>query len=197
MLPLVTMPTTPPGESPRFEFSLFVPALSYNGGWPKCYSKGHLEPKYYGKRVRYVDSDEVYAWVNHIVSHATARRLQLQRTGYNPFPYREAVQVRAIFVFNRPHTQPEGPPTIHASNYAIGDTDGLQKALGDAIVAGTKNAKFPKAGIIEDDRLIVRWLDPQKAFADQIDWEDRKPAAGVWFRIEPYDDEPIKISNFV
>ncbi|HKN46116.1 MAG TPA: hypothetical protein VJW23_19560, partial [Propionibacteriaceae bacterium] len=71
------------------------------------------------------------------------------------------------------------------------------KALGDAIVVSKRNAKYPKAGIIADDRLIVRWLDPQKAFADQIDWEDQKPAAGVWFKVEPYDDGPIKISRYL
>jgi len=193
VLPLVKMPTTPPGESPRFEFSLFVPGLPDERGWPKCYSKGHLGPNHRGK---WADKGPVYDWVNRIAGAAAQKRTQLQLAGH-PFPYRQAVQVAAIFVFDRPHTQPTGPPIVHTSDFGVGDTDGLQKALGDAIVAGTKNAKFPKAGIIEDDRLIVRWLDPQKAFADQIDWEDRKPAAGVWFRIEPYDDEPIKISNFV
>jgi hypothetical protein len=123
--------------------------------------------------------------------------MQLQRSGYDPFPYRKAVRARAIFVFDRPRTQPTGPPTIHAGIYAAGDTDGLQKALGDALIHESKNAKYPKAGIIEDDRLIVKWLDPQKAFVDQIDWEDQKPAAGVWFRVEEYVDEPIKISRYL
>jgi len=187
------MPPEPTQKIP-FRFSLFVPALSYNGGWPKCYSKGHLGPNHRGK---YADTKEVYAWVNHIVSHATAKRMQLQSTGYRPFPYRRSVQAAAIFVFNRPHTQPEGPPKIHGSDYAVGDVDGLQKAVGDALVAGTKNAKYPKAGIIEDDRLIARWLGAEKAFVDQIDWEDQKPGAGVWFFLEEYDDAPIKISRYV
>ena len=159
VLPLVTMPTTPLGESPRFEFSLFVPALSWEGGWPRCYSKGHLEPSYKGGRVRYVDPDPVYAWVNRIVSIAVAKRTALELKGYHLFPYRKAVQVAAIFVHDRPHTQQHGPPIVCKSDYAVGDVDGLQKAVGDALVAESKNAKYPKAGIIQDDRLIVRWLE--------------------------------------
>jgi hypothetical protein len=186
------MPPEPTQKIP-FRFSLFVPALSYNGGWAKCYSKGHLGPN---RRGKYADTDEVYAWVNRITSYAMAKRAKLQLAG-TQFPHRGPVQCAALFVFNRPHTQREGPPIIHASDYAVGDVDGLQKALGDAIIHESKNARYPKAGIIQDDRLIVRWLDPQKAFIDQVDWQDQKPGAGVWFRVEEYDDEPINIGRYV
>jgi hypothetical protein len=193
VLPLVTMPTTPRGVSPRFEFSLFVPGLPDSRGWPKCYSKGHLGPNHRGT---WADKDPVYAWVNRIAAAAAQKRTQLQLAGYHLFPYPRAVQVSAVFTHHRPHTQPYGPPIVLQSDYGVGDTDGLQKALGDALVVAPARSNYPKAGIIKDDRLIARW-HAEKAFVDQIDWEDQKPAAGVWFRVEAYDDTPIKISNFV
>lgn len=53
----------------------------------------------------------------------------------------------------------------------IGDTDKLQRNLGDAL---------EQSGLIANDRNIVRWIDPRK------EWVPRVPEGatpGVWFQV--------------
>jgi hypothetical protein len=186
--------------NPTFTFSLFVPGLKWLNRRPKPYGKGSLDRNggRYKKPGTLGDKPEVYAWVNHIVAHAITERDRIRRSGYDPFPYDKPVQVAALFIYERPHTQPKGPPITAQGSEAEHDTDKLQRALGDALGVAKPQSQWPKAGIITDDKLIVPWLDPQKAFIDQIDWEGATPSSGVQFRVEPYDDsQPIKISKYM
>lgn len=81
--------------------------------------------------------------------------------GYEPAPYPGPVAVRAVFYF----AQRIGADGLvwpsHDTPWPmaddIGDTDKLQRNLGDAL---------EQSGLIANDRNIVRWLDPEKQWAD-------------------------------
>jgi len=190
----------------RFEFSLFVPGirlLTKRGfSAPKPLGKGSLEPQKRAngsyKQTRngtlvWGDKPEVYDWVNKIAACALQRRSQLIASGYDPFPYRGAVKVSTLFVYERPTSQRRGHPIAKTVQH---DLDKLQRALGDAITP-TRDPKFPMGDIIEDDKLITTWGNPRKRFIDQIRWRKVTPAAGVFFKIEEDPDDPIDIREYL
>ena len=80
-------------------------------------------------------------------------------------PYDSAVHVRAVFYLAKNHVIKAGKRTdafwpSHETSFPtaldLGDTDKLQRNVGDAL----QDAK-----LIADDSLIVKWLDPQKLWA--------------------------------
>jgi Holliday junction resolvase RusA-like endonuclease len=94
-------------------------------------------------------------------------------TGFDPAPYPGPVQVYAAFYFERRQSVNGGPLPTHATDWPmaddIGDTDKLQRNLGDAL---------EQSGLIANDRNIIRWRNPIKLWADGID-----ECAGVSVRV--------------
>jgi hypothetical protein len=202
-----------------FRFSLFVPGLQIlvkdratgtaKMSAPKPIGKGSLDRggHKYKKPGTLGDKQETYDWINKIVGLAKVERNKIinecrQAKLEDPFPYRKAVQCSALFVYERPASQPEGSPVVGQGVNGITDTDKLQRAIGDAIgyPAPISNwGKYPRAEIIADDRLIVDWVWAGRRYLDQIEWDAAVPrGAGVYFLLEPCDDsKPIKISRFV
>lgn len=140
-------------------------------------AKGSPQPKTIrqgGRPITFmVDRPEVMAWVAKVAGIATRDRMQRQARGDLSFPYAAPIEIQCLFVFLRPHTQPTGPPIIHAGKYAVGDLDKLVRAIGDALTFGTVNvrngkerSKTAKAGVIVDDSLITK-STARKAFSDE------------------------------
>lgn len=109
---------------------------------------------------------------NHMHAGETAqtRRLHEQRcSGFRlpaGLPHVGAVAVHAVWLVDKlpRRTDDAGAFPMVMSH---GDLDKLQRSLGDAL---------QMAGIIKDDRMVTRWVDPRKRF-----WERVHPnVAGRW-----------------
>lgn len=207
------------GTRVRFEFSLFVPGIrvpiyrkgadgkshAVGLGSPKPFGKGSIEPQK-GKNGNVMkrasgarvigDKKEAYEWVNKIAAHTLQKRNRLIAAGYDPFPYRGPVKVKALFVYERPHTMPMGDPIMETGAYAQSDLDKLQRALGDALTP-TRDLRWPMGDVLAGDNYITWWSDVRKKFTDQIDWHGVTPAAGVYFRLEEDHEAPIDIREYL
>jgi Holliday junction resolvase RusA-like endonuclease len=90
-------------------------------------------------------------------------------------PYAGPVAVEAVFYFARTIGASGEVWPSHDTPYPvsddIGDTDKLQRNLGDAL---------EQSGLIANDRNIVKWINPRK------EWVPRVPVGaspGVWFEV--------------
>jgi hypothetical protein len=102
---------------------------------------------------------------------------------FDPAPYAGAVSVGAVFYFVKtigvngevwPSHDTEWPMADD-----IGDTDKLQRNLGDAL---------EQSGLIANDRNIVKWCDPQKRWRSDDEFFARDGVElvgpGVWFQVD-------------
>lgn len=149
-----------------WQFSIHIP------GWPRA--KGSQETRYYRKNGRtvaqLVEKDIVLRWVATASAYAMQERMKRQAHGDRTFPYEGPVKLTCTFVYERPATQPTGPPITKSGVYAVGDLDKLLRAVGDALAQGTftlNREKIAKAGVLYDDCLITQ-IVARKAFCDEV-----------------------------
>jgi Holliday junction resolvase RusA-like endonuclease len=159
-----------PKRDPAWRFDCHVPGHPMPKGSPQPMTIRRKDGRTF---TIMKDRREVMAWVAKIAAVATRDRMR--RLDRQSFPYEAPVALECIFVFNRPPTQPHGPPVVHSGKYAVGDLDKLIRALGDALTPGLVDLKFgreqtPKASVIKDDSQITKIL-AQKAFSDEVNLE--------------------------
>ena len=184
-------------RDPDWSFTCHVPGHAMPKGSPAAKALKH-GPRYIGV---IVEREEVNAWVAKVAGIATRDRMRLVAQGDRSFPYEAPVELRALFVFPRPHTQPEGPPIVCQGAYAVGDLDKLVRAIGDALPSGQVSAgpggrtKVPKAAVIKDDSLITSILT-RKAFSDQTR-RRQKLEPGVYFKLAAASGNPVDLGYYV
>jgi Holliday junction resolvase RusA-like endonuclease len=184
-----------PKRDPDWTFTSFIPG--------KPMAKGSPQPKTIrrgGQPFTFmVDRPDVMAWVAKVAGIATRDRMQRQAQGDKSFPYEAPIELRCLFVYPRPATQPTGPPIIHTGKYAVGDLDKLVRAIGDALTSGAVNvrngnerSKTAKAAVIIDDSRITKiWT--RKAFSD----EGYGLEPGVYIKLLHAPEETIDMSFYV
>lgn len=169
-----------PKKDPDWTFTCFIPG--------KPMAKGSLR----SRRGFLVDTDAVMAWVNKVVGHAIRDRMQRGALGDKSFPYEAPIELRGLFVFPRPHSQPIGPPITCSGPYAVGDLDKLVRAAGDALAVGKRNAKTIKAGVVKDDALFTEFT-ARKAFSD----EGPDLQLGAYLKLLSAPEEPVDLAYYV
>jgi hypothetical protein len=177
---------------------------------PKGSTESVYQPRGNGRGVWVdVDKQEVRDWVGVVAQYAIIERQRRVARGDQSFPYAAPMELRVLFVFDRPRTTPEGPPIQNAGRgtkegvkSAFGDLDKLVRAIPDAlpddkryplISTGPKGrGKQAKAKVIVDDRLITD-LVAKKRFRDQV---DMRPA-GCYLTLLRASDDPVDLGLFV
>jgi hypothetical protein len=171
--------------------------------------KGSTEskPLRLGNRTRWVDVDrlEVREWMSQVAKCALIERQRRVARGDTSFPYEAPMMLQAWFVFDRPRTQPVGPPitsggrtTKEGIKAAFGDLDKLVRAIPDALESGQISTgkdgrtKVPKAAVIKNDSLITQ-IVCRKAFRDEA---GMRPA-GCYFTLLRASEDPVDLGPFV
>lgn len=188
-------------KDPDWTFTVFVPGHCMPKGSPEAHTRKFGNTR----KIVIIDKTEVRLWMAAVAAHALQVRNARVARGERSFPYNAPMKLWSAFIFERPRTQPEGPPIVASGGTtkegvkaAIGDLDKLIRAIPDALIPGRISLDdhgkhwAPKASVIRDDCLITRMGEPVKAFRD----EAGGVPAGAYFKLTRAPEDPIDMSLY-